>query len=212
VQNGEWKTGERLPSEPDLALLLHVSRATVRQAISELTQKGMLVRKHGSGTYVARPSFAEDFLQLTYPRDLGCEHEMVERKEIECPPSIAELLALPAGTPISEIAWLRYFSDKTVSGLERFYMPKETDPEFQKPILKGRIRTYLEEERGVDITKIKNWLEPVLLKQNEAQLLGVKEGDPALLITRIIYTYKDKPVYVLKNLIRAEVCKHLIVT
>ena len=212
VQNGEWKTGAKLPSEPDLALQLHVSRATVRQAISELTQKGMLVRRHGSGTYVSRPSFTEDFLQLTYPKELGCEHKMIARKETVCSQSIAQLLEMPPDTPINEIVWLRCLSDGTKAGLERFYLPKELYLDLEKSCLKDRFRTYLEKEYKLEITKIKNWLEPVLLEQSEAELLGEKAGNPALLVTRINYTYRNKPIYVVKNLIRAEISKYLIVT
>ena len=50
IDNGEWPRGSRLPSEPELTDLFHVSRSTVRQAISILSKNGLVVRKQGSGS------------------------------------------------------------------------------------------------------------------------------------------------------------------
>ena len=52
IQTGEWAKGYQLPSEPELAKAFDVSRATIRQSIFNLVQKGMLERRHGTGTYV----------------------------------------------------------------------------------------------------------------------------------------------------------------
>jgi GntR family transcriptional regulator len=54
VDTGEWTPGERLPSEPDLAVELGVSRPTLREALRLLATEGWLERKHGSGTYVSQ--------------------------------------------------------------------------------------------------------------------------------------------------------------
>lgn len=53
VNSGQWKVGEVIPSEEELCRTYRVSRGTVRQAVSELVNEGLLVRRQGSGTYVA---------------------------------------------------------------------------------------------------------------------------------------------------------------
>jgi DNA-binding GntR family transcriptional regulator len=53
MTDGTYPAGSRLPSEPDLAAELGVSRPTLREALRELARDGWLVRRHGSGTYVA---------------------------------------------------------------------------------------------------------------------------------------------------------------
>lgn len=63
IRAGEWRPGERIPSEPELARSVAVSRSSMRAAITMLEEEGYVSRRHGSGTYVtARP---------TLPNDLG---------------------------------------------------------------------------------------------------------------------------------------------
>ena len=69
LQTGEWKPGEAIPSEMDLAARYRVSQGTVRKAIDELSADNLLVRRQGKGTFVA--THAEQqvqyrFLKLQY--------------------------------------------------------------------------------------------------------------------------------------------------
>src|SRR5437868_7695846 len=64
---GEWKPGEAIPSEMDLAARYHVSQGTVRKAIEELAAEAILTRRQGKGTFVAshsEPSYQYRFLRL----------------------------------------------------------------------------------------------------------------------------------------------------
>src|SRR5215475_6423151 len=67
VHRGAIKPGDALPSERDLAARVEMSRVTVRKAMQHLVHEGVLVQRHGSGTYVApQPSRVEQSLsQLT---------------------------------------------------------------------------------------------------------------------------------------------------
>src|ERR1700736_4170987 len=65
---GEWKPGEAIPSEIELAARFRVSQGTVRKAIDELASEHILVRRQGKGTYVAshnEPSYQYRFLRVT---------------------------------------------------------------------------------------------------------------------------------------------------
>ena len=53
LQSGEWKPGEPIPSEVDLATRFRVSQGTVRKAIDELAAENLLLRRQGKGTFVA---------------------------------------------------------------------------------------------------------------------------------------------------------------
>ena len=68
IESGDWPKGFRLPSESELMKTFNVSRATVRQAVSNLVQKEMLDRRHGSGTYVLRAAERARFWGLTKRR------------------------------------------------------------------------------------------------------------------------------------------------
>jgi GntR family transcriptional regulator len=69
IAAGDWAVGERLPTEPVLAREIGVSRATLREALQQLDAEGMLIRKHGVGTFVrsATPGIS---LSLTIPRSV----------------------------------------------------------------------------------------------------------------------------------------------
>jgi len=53
LQSGEWKPGDVIPSEMDLAARFRVSQGTVRKAIDELAAENLVVRRQGKGTFVA---------------------------------------------------------------------------------------------------------------------------------------------------------------
>ena len=54
IENGTFKHGEQLPSEADLAAQLGISRPTLREALHNLEREGIIIRKHGVGTFVSR--------------------------------------------------------------------------------------------------------------------------------------------------------------
>lgn len=56
IRSGQWKVGERIPTEPHLVELLGVGRNTVREAVQSLVHAGLLTRRQGSGTYVRSTS------------------------------------------------------------------------------------------------------------------------------------------------------------
>src|SRR3954447_19432566 len=64
LQAGEWKPGEAIPSEMDLAARFRVSQGTVRKAIDELAADNLLVRRQGKGTFVA--THAEQHVQYRF--------------------------------------------------------------------------------------------------------------------------------------------------
>src|SRR6478609_1583004 len=66
LKAGEWKPGEPIPSEMDLAARFRVSQGTVRKAIDELAAENLLVRRQGKGTFVA--THAEEHVQFRFLR------------------------------------------------------------------------------------------------------------------------------------------------
>ncbi len=73
IIRGEYQAGQMLPSESKFCELYQVSRVTIRNAISDLVEQGILIRKHGKGTFVEDP-FQPDYLQRLYHHLPGKQH------------------------------------------------------------------------------------------------------------------------------------------
>ena len=108
LQSGEWKPGEAIPSEMDLAARFRVSQGTMRKAIDELAAKNLLIRRQGKGTFVA--THAETQVQYRFLKlvpDAGdqssegpADRHIVECKRIRASSEIAKLLNLRTGDPV----------------------------------------------------------------------------------------------------------------
>jgi len=108
LEQGEWKPGDMIPSEIELAARYKVSQGTVRKAIDELAAENLLVRRQGKGTFVAthiEPRTQFRFLRLApnegeprYP-----ESTILECKRVRAPAEIARALELKAGEPVITI-------------------------------------------------------------------------------------------------------------
>jgi GntR family transcriptional regulator len=111
---GEWRPGDRIPSEPELARREAVSRSSMRAAITMLEEDGVVSRRHGSGTYVTyRPALPHDlgrnFGVSSLIRSTGMEPGTVEANSgaVPAPPAVAEALGVPEGAPVSSLRRVR---------------------------------------------------------------------------------------------------------
>lgn len=123
IASGGLGTGDALPSERDLAKRLDLSRVTVRKAVQELVRDGVLVQRHGSGTFVAPPpqrveqslsrltSFAEDMAR----RGMPVTTLWLERALHLPTPEESGALGLPPGSRVARIARLRLSGERPLA-------------------------------------------------------------------------------------------------
>src|SRR5918994_3148711 len=114
IRSGEWRPGERIPSEPELARRRTVSRSSMRAAITLLEEEGYVNRKHGSGTYIThRPALRNDL-----GRNFGVSSQIAStglkpgaadvRSGAEPAPAfVAEALGVEVGEPVSTLRRVR---------------------------------------------------------------------------------------------------------
>ena len=207
LEAAEWKAGEMIPSEIELAARFKVSQGTVRKAIDELAAENILVRKQGKGTFVATMTEARaQFRFLRLAPDEG-EQAYPESRIFECRRSrasaeIARLLELKPGEPVVTIRRLLSFSGKpcvldelwlTGSLFRGITAERLTDS-------KAPLYGMFESEFGVKMVRADEQLRAIAADVETARLLEVAVGTPLLSVDRVTYTYGDRPVEVRRGL------------
>lgn len=208
IDNGDWKSGDKIPNEVDLAKSFRVSRSTMRQAILELVHEGILSRKKGVGTFVSKPKFEGNFISLSYPEELGNKHTPVSTKVIGGTSGTLKALNLNENEKVFEIIRLRLFNEEPAA-IEQSYIPVRLVPDLLENNLEGKINDLLAEKYGIEIAKYRNYIEPVLMDSYGGNLLEVEQNQPALKITKLLMTTKGEPIMLSIATFRGDRCKLL---
>jgi GntR family transcriptional regulator len=201
LEAGEWRPGEVIPSETELAARFGVSQGTVRKAIDEMSAENLLVRRQGKGTFVATHSDPRAFFRFLRLVPLAGGIEQSNSIPLECwrakaGPEAARTLAIKLGDPIIIVRRLLEFSAKPVV-VDEIYLPGETFAGLSLEVLKdyqGSVYSLFESRFGVRMIRAEERIRAVAADRANAELLHVAEGSPLLSVERISYTYGDRPV------------------
>ncbi len=214
LQAGEWRPGELIPSEMELAARFKVSQGTVRKAIDELAAENLVMRRQGKGTFVATHSAQQvqyRFLKL-HP-DVGdlqgegrAQRSILECKRVRAPAEIARLLAMRSGDTVVQIRRVLAFGG-TPTILEDIWLPghafKGLTAE-QMASYQGPTYAMFETDFGVRMVRADEKLRAVLPDESQAQLLDVTTQTPLLSVERIAYTYNDIPMELRRGIYRTD--------
>ena len=201
LQSGEWKPGELIPSEVELAGRFKVSQGTVRKAIDELAAENLVVRRQGKGTFVATHHEARaHFRFLRLMPDEGVPHQpdnkIIEVKRMRAPAEVARLLDLKSGDAVVYIKRVMSF-DGAPTILEEMWLPGLLFKGLTAERLveyKGPMYGLFESEFGTRMIRASERIRAVAADAGAAQFLHVGEGTPLLCAERVSYTYGDKAV------------------
>ena len=214
LQAGEWRPGEAIPSEMDLAARYRVSQGTVRKAIDELAAGHLLVRRQGKGTFVA--THAEQHVQYRFLKlvpdagDLDSEgpaqRQILECKRLRASADVARALALRSGDAVLHARRVLLFSGVPTI-LEDLWLPGAAF----KGLSAERMATYpgatyamFEDEFGVRMVRAEEKIRAVLPDAQQAALLEVTPATPLLSVERVAFTYNDAPMELRRGLYRTD--------
>jgi DNA-binding GntR family transcriptional regulator len=200
IESGELAPGEQLPAERELSEQLGVNRMTLRRALRVLESQGLVVRRHGVGTYIAKPKIDRSmdvvyrFTRGMQKRGLTAGASLISMEEILLEPSLARELEVPAAAPAYRILRLRTINQEPVL-LESYTIPRQRFPGLDRFDLEKRsIYEVMESEYGVVIARARQSFEPVLASDFEAELLCVPVGAPLMLEKRLSLDGAGAPV------------------
>ncbi len=207
LQSGEWKPGELIPSEVELAGRFKVSQGTVRKAIDELAAENLVMRRQGKGTFVATHHEARaHFRFLRLVPDEGVPHypesKFIEVKRVRAPADVARLMELKSGDAVIFIKRVQYF-DGVPTVLEELWLPGLIFKGLTAERLveyKGPMYGLFETEFGTRMIRASEQIRAVCADAGAAHLLNVEAGTPLLSSERVSFTYGDKPVELRRGL------------
>ena len=208
VERGAVKPGDALPSERDLALKVDVSRVTVRKAVQHLVRAGVLVQRHGSGTFVAPhsqrveqslshlTSFTEDMAR----RGMSVRAIWLDRGLYAPSPEETVVLGLSGGDHVARIARLRLSGD-TPMAIERAALSSRLLPDPEA--VESSLYAHLERTNNRPVRAIQR-IRAANLGAVDAGLLQVAEGAASLNIERISYLDSGRVVEFTRSIYRGD--------
>jgi len=200
IESGSLCPGEQLSPERELSEKLGVTRMTLRRALRVLEVQGLIIRKHGIGTYIAEPKmerkmdivvrFGSDMQQ----RGFTPQTKLISFEQIMAESSVAKDLILPISAPIYSILRLRSINHEPVM-LESYMIPVQRFPGLDQYDLENRsIYEVLEDEYGVPIDRARQSFEPVVATDFEAKIMNITIGDALMLEKRLSYDANNLPI------------------
>ena len=214
LETGEWKPGEAIPSEMDLAGRFRVSQGTVRKAIDELAADNLLVRRQGKGTFVATHSEQQvQYRFLKLMPDSGdrssvgpAQRTVHECRRVRASAEVARALSLRSGDAVIQVRRVLSFGGVPTI-LEDLWLPGTAFKGLtgdQAAGYQGPTYAMFEIEFGVRMVRAEEKIRAVLPDEQQAALLQVAPATPLLSVERIAFTYNDVPMELRRGLYRTD--------
>lgn len=198
---GEWKPSEAIPSESRLAAQFNVSIGTIRKAIDELVAEKILVRQQGRGTYVA--THTEDRTLFYFFHIVGKDGskelpvtELLSFRRGKADAEDEARLKVARGAKVLRMQNALKLGGKTVI-VDNIVVSTALFPDLDESVFAGRDGTIYglyQSRYGINVIRISERLSAAHPPAQIADLLGVRQSAPVLVIKRVAYTYHDTPV------------------
>lgn len=189
IRAGEWRPGDRIPSEPELARQETVSRSSMRAAITMLEEEGYVSRRHGSGTYVTHRPALPNELGRNFGVSRMIASEGLEPGTVEessgtepAPRAVAEILGIQEGERVSALRRVRTADGRRVVDVTDWCRVEHLAPEDLPSA--GSIYAALA-ERGLAVDHGVAHLTPRNAEGEVAERLGVPSGTLLLTIDQV---------------------------
>lgn len=211
IQSGIWPEHFQLPSELDLAAQLGVSRGTVRKAVAELINRGLLVVIHGRGTFVSSRTleqpladrliaFSEDLIDKGIPYSTT----VIEQKLIVPDRTVTSLMLLEESEPVLHLKRVRTIHDTPIVVLDNYVSTRHCPGIEQTDFHTERLFQTLEERYGLELGWGWRTFQAKAAPASIASLLGDTQGDPVMYMEQLVYLRSGEPIEYSRIWLRGE--------
>jgi len=191
IADGTWPDGTQLPNEGKLSEILGVSRITIRHALRNIEESGLLRREHGRGTFVRTSTVTAgvrgltSFTQEMADRGLVVGSRVLEMVELPASPEIASALEIPEGEAVVKVRRLRAGNNQPI-GIQTAFMPAARVPgliDIGGPV--PSLYDLLKTRFGISPQVAREIYRVGTVSAEDAALLEVEAGSPAFIVQRI---------------------------
>lgn len=207
ITAGVYPVHSRIPSEQELCTTYGVSRVTVRKALHELTQEGLLKRHQGKGTFVGMPRIRKDLRGMNSfheaCRMMGCEAgtRLVHAAMVHASEEDVQELMLAPEDEVVEIVRLRL-----ADGMPVMLETNHFAPSFQSLLsadLTGSLYALLQEQH-IEAAQGIHDISLCYATPAQAKLLDVSAGDALLCLHEVVFDQHGQPLHISHQVIRGD--------
>lgn len=207
IRDGEIAPGEHIDTEVELAEKLGLSRPTVRQAIQELVNQGLLVRRRGVGTQVVHSQLRRSVELTSLYDDLSAGHHaprttVLSLSSKPADDKLAESLRIPVGDRVLHIRRLRLMDGEPLA-IMRNWIPASLLTT-SKDDLESTGLYELLRRQGVHVRVANQSIGAAVASAADAKLLGIKAGAPLLIMERTAFDDAGRVVETSSHKYRAD--------
>ncbi len=198
IATGQWRAGDMVPSEIQIAADLGVSQGTVRKALDEMTSANLLVRRQGRGTFVTTHDETRILFQF-FKLKLDTGAHLFPESEVlgvtVAPTSVleAEKLAIPAAASVIRIRRKRSLAGRSVI-VETIVLPLSLFGGMECEDIPNNLYDTFARRYGITVSGGEECLKAVVASAEDAEVLGVQLGAPLLRIDRVATSLDSRPV------------------
>jgi GntR family transcriptional regulator len=200
IADGSLPPETQLPPEEGLTERFKVSRTTVRKAIQNLIERGLVEVRRGKGTFVTQPKITQELTELTgFVEDMQAlgrspTARLLDKRVIAADEAVARQLALASGTLVFRLRRVR-LADGVAMSFDETYLPRDIGEKIADNDLEAEpVFALLEQKYNTPLVEAEYKLEAAAADAVAAEALQVPTGSPIFLIERTSYTTGNRPV------------------
>jgi GntR family transcriptional regulator len=208
IEDGTYQPGERLPSEYELAAKLGISRPTLREALHNLEQEGIIIRRHGVGTFIT-PGYAhrlesglerlESILELAARQGLGIRCDGLQVREEPAAPRLADKLQVEPGTPLLRVGRVLLADGMPVAYMEDYTLGTILSPADVDDGFNGSVLDLLRQKQDLQGLQVQADIIALNADAQLAKKLRIKRGQAVLLVEELLFNHEGKAVEFSRN-------------
>lgn len=196
IEGGTYQPGEQLPSETELAGQLGISRPTLREALQNLEQESIVIRRHGVGTFVTNGNRArlegglerlESILELAGRQGHQLGYVDLQLREVIADPELCEKLQVPTGTALTSVQRVIVSEERPVAYMVDLVLASALSVEAVDATFTGSVIDLLRQDQGVQIDQAVADIEAISADAQLASKLAIEPGQAVLMLEEVVF-------------------------